>query len=96
MTGLMYGFLLPLMLGARFVLMDSWNKELAARVIEGDGVTWTMASTPFLMDLTNAVEARGSSAASLRSFLCAGTLTPGPVVERTQRVLGARVMSAGG
>jgi len=96
MTGFMYGFLLPLMLGARFVLMDSWNKDLAARVIEGDGVTWTMASTPFLMDLTNAVEEGGTSAASLRTFLCAGTVIPGPVVERAQRVLGARVISAWG
>ena len=66
------------------------------RVIEGDGVTWTMASPPFLMDLTNAVEQGGTSAASLRTFLCAGTVIPGPVVERAQRVLGARVISAWG
>lgn len=95
-TGFMYGLLLPLMLKARFVLMDSWDKALAARTIEGDGVTWTMASTPFLIDLSGAVEDLGTDPASLRIFLCAGTVIPGPVVERAQRVLGARVISAWG
>jgi cyclohexanecarboxylate-CoA ligase len=95
-TGFMYGLLLPLMLGARFVVMDTWDKALAARTIEGDGVTWTMASTPFLIDLTNAVEENATNPASLRIFLCAGTVIPGPVVERAQAVLGARVISAWG
>lgn len=95
-TGFMYGLLLPLMLGARVVLMDSWNKELAAEAVEEDGVTWTMASTPFLMDLTDAVEEGGRTSSSLRTFLCAGTVIPGPVVERAQKVLGARVISAWG
>jgi cyclohexanecarboxylate-CoA ligase len=95
-TGFMYGLLLPLMLGARAVLMDSWNKALAADVVEREGITWTMASTPFLMDLTNAVEESGRNTGSLRTFLCAGTVIPGPVVERAQRVLGAKVISAWG
>ena len=95
-TGFMYGWLLPLMLQARMVLFDSWNKDLAAKVIAEEGVTWTMASTPFLMDLTNAVSEGGTDASSLRIFLCAGTSIPGPVVERAQKVLGARVVSAWG
>ncbi len=95
-TGFMYGLLLPLMLGARMVLMDSWNKALAAELVEREGITWTMASTPFLIDLTDAVEEGGRNASSLRIFLCAGTVIPGPVVERAQRVLGARVISAWG
>lgn len=95
-TGFMYGLLLPLMLKARFVLMDTWDKALAARTIEGDGVTWTMASTPFLIDLSGAVEELRTDPASLRIFLCAGTVIPGPVVERAQAILGARVISAWG
>lgn len=95
-TGFMYGLLLPLMLGARFVLMDTWEKAQAARVIESDHVTWTMASTPFLMDLSATVDELGTDPSSLRTFLCAGTVIPGPVVERAQRILGARVISAWG
>lgn len=95
-TGFMYGFLLPVMLGARMVLMDSWDKDLAARVIAEDRVTFTMASTPFLMDLSNAVAEGGTDSRSLRIFLCAGTAIPGPLVERAQAVLGAKVLSAWG
>ena len=95
-TGFMYGLLLPLMLGARMVLVDVWDKAVCARLIETDRVTWTMASTPFLMDMTAAVEETGSDPSSLRTFLCAGTVIPGPVVERAQKVLGAHVISAWG
>lgn len=95
-TGFMYGFLLPVMLGARMVLMDSWDKALAARVIAEEGVTFTMASTPFLMDLATAVEDTRADPSSLRIFLCAGTAIPGPLVERAQTVLGAKIVSAWG
>ncbi|WP_290687698.1 MULTISPECIES: cyclohexanecarboxylate-CoA ligase [unclassified Haematobacter] len=95
-TGFMYGFLLPVMLKARMVLMDSWDRTLAAGLIASEGVTFTMASTPFLMDLTNAVEEGASDSRSLRIFLCAGTAIPGPLVERAGRVLGARIVSAWG
>ena len=95
-TGFMYGLLLPLMLRARMILLDSWDKVLAARLIQEERVTWTMASTPFLMDLTNTVEEQGFDPSSLKTFLCAGTAIPGPVVEKAQAVLGTRVISAWG
>lgn len=95
-TGFMYGFLMPVMLGARMVLMDSWDKDLAARLIAEERVTFTMASTPFLMDLSTAVAEGGTDSTSLRIFLCAGTAIPGPLVERAHAVLGAKVLSAWG
>ena len=95
-TGFMYGFLLPVMLGARMVLMDSWDKDLAARLIASERISFTMASTPFLMDLTHAVEALRTDCSSLRIFLCAGTAIPGPLVARGHEVLGAKVLSAWG
>ncbi|MFC0219357.1 cyclohexanecarboxylate-CoA ligase [Pseudochelatococcus lubricantis] len=95
-TGFMYGFLMPVMLRARMVLMDVWDKAVAARLLESERATFTMASTPFLMDLSNAVEEEGTDASSLRIFLCAGTAIPGPLVERARGVLGAKVISAWG
>lgn len=95
-TGFMYGFLLPVQLGARMVLMDVWDKALAAKLIEQEKITFTMASTPFLMDLTNAVEELGTDSSSLSIFLCAGTAIPGPLVERAGKVLGTRIISAWG
>ena len=95
-TGFMYGFLMPVMLCARMILMDSWDKDLAARLIQDERVSFTMASTPFLMDLTSAVEEGATDPSSLRIFLCAGTAIPGPLVERAQRILDAKVISAWG
>ena len=95
-TGFMYGLLMPFMLKARMVLMDSWDKAQAARVIAQEGVTFTMASTPFLMDLTNTVEELGTDSSSLRIFLCAGTAIPGALVERARKILGTKIISAWG
>ncbi len=95
-TGFMYGFLLPVMLGARMVVMDVWDKVQAAALLAPEQITFTMASTPFLMDLADAVEASGADPSSLRIFLCAGTAIPGPLVERAQHVLGAKIISAWG
>lgn len=95
-TGFMYGLLMPFMLKARMVLLDSWDRALAARVIAEEGVTFTMASTPFLMDLANTVEELGTDSSSLRIFLCAGTAIPGALVERARKVLGTKIISAWG
>lgn len=95
-TGFMYGLLLPVQLGARMILMDVWDKTLAAKLIEEEKISFTMASTPFLMDLTNAVEELGTDCSSLKIFLCAGTAIPGPLVERAGKVLGAKIISAWG
>lgn len=95
-TGFMYGCLMPIMLGARLIVMDNWDKNLAAQLIAAEKVTFTMASTPFLMDLSDAVESSGTDASSLQTFVCAGTAIPGPLVERAQKVLGAKVISAWG
>jgi len=95
-TGFMYGLLLPVMLGARMVLMESWDKAAAARLIAEERVTFTMASTPFLMDLAAIVDELGIDVSSLRIFLCAGTAIPGSLVERARRSLGTKIISAWG
>ncbi|MYM56397.1 cyclohexanecarboxylate-CoA ligase [Thalassovita mangrovi] len=95
-TGFMYGLLMPVQLQARAVLLDTWDRSVAAKVVEEDRCTFTMASTPFLMDLANVVEEEGTDSSSLRTFLCAGTAIPGPVVERAGTVLGTKIVSAWG
>ncbi len=95
-TGFAYGLILPIQAHASSVLLDSWDKNIAARLIESDKVTFTMASTPFLMDLTAAAEETGADTSSLRTFLCSGTTIPGPVVDRAQKSLGATIVSGWG
>ena len=94
-TGFMYGLMMPVMLGASAVLLDVWNATTAAQLIREGGCTFTMASTPFLADLSREVAASGP-VPSLRTFLCAGAPIPGPLVEQAQSALGAQIISAWG
>ncbi|VVD59259.1 Short-chain-fatty-acid--CoA ligase [Pandoraea eparura] len=95
-TGFMYGLMMPIVLGASAVMLDVWDPATAVGLIQAHGVTFTMASTPFLADLTKAVAASGETVPSLRAFLCAGAPIPGPVVEKARKVLGAKIVSAWG
>ncbi|AHB04918.1 cyclohexanecarboxylate--CoA ligase [Pandoraea pnomenusa 3kgm] len=95
-TGFMYGLMMPILLGASAVMLDVWDPATAVRLIRTYDVTFTMASTPFLADLTKAVAASGDTVPTLRAFLCAGAPIPGPVVEQARKVLGAKIVSAWG
>ncbi len=95
-TGFMYGLMMPIMLGASAVLLDVWDPIRAAQLIRDEKATFTMASTPFLTDLTRVVAETGQGVPTLRSFLCAGAPIPGPVVEQARAGLGAKIVSAWG
>ena len=95
-TGFMYGLMMPVMLRASVVLQDVWDPARAADLIRTESATFTMASTPFLTDLTRVVSETGQGVPSLRTFLCAGAPIPGPLVERARQTLGAKIVSAWG
>jgi cyclohexanecarboxylate-CoA ligase len=91
-TGFLFGHCLNLLLGATTVWMDVWNVEEAARLIEGQGVTFSMGATPFLRDLTYLETGRDRS--SLRLFISAGAPIPRALVRHARERLGC-VISAG-
>jgi cyclohexanecarboxylate-CoA ligase len=95
-TGFMYGLMMPIMLRASVVLLDVWEPTKAVELIREHGVSFTMASTPFLTDLTKTVQEVGTPAPSLKTFLCAGAPIPGALVEQARRVLGTKIVSAWG
>jgi cyclohexanecarboxylate-CoA ligase len=95
-TGFMYGLVMPILLRASAVLMDVWEPKRAIEVIRAEGCTFTMASTPFLTDLTRTVAEGKLDVPTLRIFLCAGAPIPGPLVEQARSVLGTRIISAWG
>ncbi|MFT3720478.1 cyclohexanecarboxylate-CoA ligase [Pseudorhodoferax sp.] len=95
-TGFMYGLMMPVMLRASVVLQDTWDPRQAIALVRQEGVTFTMASTPFLTDLARAVADSGQQVPTLRTFLCAGAPIPGPLVEQARAALGAKVVSAWG
>ncbi|MFC7493729.1 MULTISPECIES: AMP-binding protein [unclassified Nocardioides] len=90
-TGISYGVLLPAALGTTSVLLDRWEPEVAAGVIERHGCRFTVSATPFLRGLTAAYDGRGSRSA-LRTFVCGGADIPPELVVEAQRVLGCGVL----
>ena len=95
-TGFMYGLMMPILLRARAVLLDVWNPARAAQIIRDEGVTFTMASTPFLSDLTHEARQGAGGVPTLKTFLCAGAPIPGPLVEQARAALGCKIVSAWG
>ena len=95
-TGFMYGLIMPIVLQASAVLQDIWDPQKAIAQIREQGVTFTMASTPFLTDLSKAVATDSRGIPSLRTFLSAGAPIPGSLVEQARAALGAKIISAWG
>ena len=95
-TGFMYGLMMPIMLKASAVLLDIWEPLKGIDLIRAEGVTFSMASTPFLTDLAHNVDESGKTVPTLRTFLCAGAPIPGALVEQARRVLGSKIVSAWG
>lgn len=95
-TGFMYGLMMPVMLGATAVLQDIWQPEKAVQLIREYGVSFTMASTPFLTDLSKYVQQSGQTVSTLRTFVCAGAPIPGPLVEQARQEMGVKIISAWG
>ena len=95
-TGFMYGLMMPVMLQASAILQDIWQPERAIEIVRQEQVSFTMASTPFLSDLTGTVGTSGLTVPTLRTFLCAGAPIPTPLVEQARKVLGTKIVSAWG
>jgi cyclohexanecarboxylate-CoA ligase len=95
-TGFMYGLMMPVMLQASAVLQDIWEPKKAVEVINVEKASFTMASTPFLTDLTRTVADSKTPVPSLKTFLCAGAPIPGPLVEQARAALGTKIVSAWG
>jgi cyclohexanecarboxylate-CoA ligase len=95
-TGFLYGLVMPIMLGMTVALQDVWRPARAAEIIRAERAMFTMASTPFLTDLTAQAEADPDAFASLRSFLCAGAPVPRELVRRATKAMDARISSGWG
>jgi len=85
-TGLLYGILLPFMLGTKVVLQDVWDPDIAVELIEREGLSFTVGATPFLHGIVNA-ERRADA---LRIFGCGGADVPPALIEAAGRRLGLR------
>jgi cyclohexanecarboxylate-CoA ligase len=94
--GFIYGMLQSLMTKSKLVLMDIWNGEEAARLIQDEGVTFTMGATPFLADLIDVPTLDKFDISSLRMFVCGGAPISEALAQRAAKRLGRRIVAAWG
>ncbi len=91
-TGFAYGMNAPVVWGMKTVLMDYWQPETAVRLVAQERVTWTWASTTFLVDFVRSSAHEIHDVRSLRYFICGGSAIPGPLVEEAHARLPFRVI----
>ena len=95
-TGFVVGMAAPLMLGAKMVLQDAWDPTVALGRMQDEGVHFTMASTPFLADLTDHPALQKYDLSAFEIFICGGAPVPRALVERATERLKANIVTAWG
>jgi acyl-CoA synthetase (AMP-forming)/AMP-acid ligase II len=70
--GSIYAFECPLLLGTTAVLMERWNADAAAALMQREHTTHMAGATPFLSGLLGAAERAGTRLPDLKVFICGG------------------------
>jgi len=82
-VALLFGVRFSLLLGSPMVMATRWRPEVAVDLIDRYGCTFTVAPTPFLMDLVTWAEHHGAERLkTLRFFPSAGAPVPRTLVRR--------------
>lgn len=91
-TGVLFAFHLPVMLGAPVVMQDVWNAERALALIEAERCSFVVAATPFLHGITYSPEQPRTDTSSLRTFVCGGADVPPALIRDAGEALGVRAV----
>jgi cyclohexanecarboxylate-CoA ligase len=84
-TGVLYGLILPTMLGTTVALQDAWDAARAVELVARERSTFCVGATPFLHGLVNAAD---RAASSLRVFACGGADVPPALIRAAHERLG--------
>jgi acyl-CoA synthetase (AMP-forming)/AMP-acid ligase II len=84
-TGFNYGVRMALYHGLPLVLQDRWDGAEAARLVESERCTYTLAATTFLRDVVEAARAGAGDISSMSMFGCGGAPVPPELVEAAGR-----------
>jgi acyl-CoA synthetase (AMP-forming)/AMP-acid ligase II len=93
--GFVAGLVFPAFLGARSVIMRTWDPDAAVGVIEREGVTLMMGATVFLADLVHRYEQGAGGRHRLPVYACAGAAIPPALIDRAERAGIAAVRAYG-
>jgi acyl-CoA synthetase (AMP-forming)/AMP-acid ligase II len=95
-SGLQWGLRTAQHVGAPLVLQDKWDSELALHLIDTHQSSYTLAATPFIVDLIAARSRRGHGGESLRYIASGGAAIPPNLVVDTRKAFGAELMAVFG
>ena len=90
-TGFLIGLLLPMYLGAKVVYLDIWNAGQALRLVQDEGISFTMGATPFVADMAHSPDTAHCDTSSLKMFVTGGAPIPRVVAEAARATLGCAV-----
>jgi long-chain acyl-CoA synthetase len=94
-TGLLAGFLLPLMTGQKVVMMYKWDSQKALELIQQERITGLQSVPAVLQDLFNRADFDDYDTRSLMRVGAAGAATPAGLPELIAKKVGEPSRSAG-
>lgn len=86
-TGYTYALEYVFFRGIKVVLMERWDAPQAIALIQEEEATITVGATPFLAELTAAIESSGARLPSFRLFASGGAPVPPDLVLRASRAM---------
>ncbi|WP_258112611.1 AMP-binding protein [Alicyclobacillus sp. SP_1] len=95
-TGFLYGARIQVHAGCTAIYQDIWNPVEFIRHIEQDGVSITMAATPYLYDAVHVEGIENRDLSSFRVFCTAGAPVPPALVREAAEKLPCRILAGWG
>jgi acyl-CoA synthetase (AMP-forming)/AMP-acid ligase II len=95
-SGLQWGLRTAAFLGVPLILQDRWDASRALNLIDTHGCTFTMAATPFIVDLIEAKRKGEGSGTTLRYIASGGTTVPRRLVGETRETFSAELLAVFG
>ncbi|MFN0072206.1 MAG: AMP-binding protein [Chloroflexota bacterium] len=92
-TGFLWGVLFTTLLGGRGVYLEHWDRDVAAKLIRDEGVTWMAGAPTFLQDL---LMVPGMGPGSLKMYAMAGSPIPRSLPREASASLDAFICPAWG
>lgn len=95
-TGLIFGLYPAMVAGAKLVLQDRWDAEVALDLISRERAVLTVSATPFIAAMLDVHDPGRFDISSFKYFVSGGARVPPHLVERASSELGIQLLRAFG